>query len=635
MCGICGTITAHPEADEAAVGRMNDALVHRGPDGEGHFTAPHLAMAMRRLSIIDLESGWQPLYNEDHSLALIANAEIYNYIELREMLIKRGHRFQTASDCETVLHLYEEYGLDCVKYLRGMFAIALWDGSKKRLLLARDRLGEKPLYLYQREGELLFASELKSLLASGKIPFELDPAAIHLYFHYQYVPEPQTPVKGIRKLPGGHVLIVETEPWQVSEQAYWQIQDIPAMEGNPSTLIREQLEELSALVIRSDVPVGVALSGGLDSSIVAILAARKYPGQMHAFSVGYPGRPDHDERAQARELAEQLGMPFHEIELSPGEQVEAFAELVYWQDDPIADISGFGYYAVSRSARQAGVPVLLQGQGGDELFWGYPWVRAAARQTRRKQSLTHRGWRTAPQYFHSDLPEDWTLRSVKRWVFSSFRLPGLKEYLRDLKSPPDQMVFMDLAPGFPLALREMQHYYSAHFREQVEDICPASIYQSPLPWPPIDVEITRLIMQTYLLENGIAQGDRLSMSNSVELRLPLLDYRLVETVIGLRRTQPDDRLRPKQWLKDSMQDLLPVSLSTRPKRGFQPPVSTWQQNVFARYGQKLKDGYLVGTDILDPRSTSALVEGANSDSPAASILFKALVFELWCRKFAI
>src|SRR4051794_24473672 len=316
MCGIAGIVSKRPIQPEetAAVGRMNGRLRHRGPDGEGFFTGTNLALAMRRLSIIDLAGAWQPIYNEDRSLAIVANGEIYNYVELRRQLESRGHQLSTDGDIETILHLYEEYGLDCVQHLRGMFAFALWDSKRRRLVVARDRMGEKPLYLFENDGRLIFASEMKALVSSGLVPFELDPKAVDLYFHYQYVPEPLTPIKGVRKLDAAHLLTVEVDDWRIEEKCYWRMEDAEPLSGDPTTVIREQLETASELVIRADAPVGVALSGGLDSTAIAALAARKYPGTMHAFSVGYPGRPPYDERADAKALADHLEMPFHDIE---------------------------------------------------------------------------------------------------------------------------------------------------------------------------------------------------------------------------------------------------------------------------------------------------------------------------------
>ncbi|HYO62164.1 MAG TPA: asparagine synthase (glutamine-hydrolyzing), partial [Pyrinomonadaceae bacterium] len=407
MCGISGLISREritPD-DAARVAAMSRALAHRGPDGAGEHRAPHVALAARRLAVIGLEGGAQPLYDEGRSLALVANGEIYNHVELRRRLSPRGHLFKTRSDCEAILHAYAEYGLDCVNHLRGMFAFALWDGARRRLVLARDPMGEKPLYLYERDGRLLFASEMKALLRSGEVPFELDAEAVNLYFHYQYVPEPRTAIRGVRKLDAAHLLVVEVEPWRVWEKCYWRMDDAPPLDADSTCAIAGRLEEVSELVVRADVPVGVALSGGLDSSAVAALATRRVKGPLHAFSVGYAGRPEgSDERDEAQALARHLGLPFHEVEIEAREVVEFFPELNYWRDDPVADYAGHSYYAVMRRARAEGVPVMLQGQGGDELFWGYPQLRQAARESLQKESLHREGLRASLRYLSVGAP---------------------------------------------------------------------------------------------------------------------------------------------------------------------------------------------------------------------------------------
>lgn len=633
MCGICGIVTDRPNSDAEPARRMNQALIHRGPDGEGEYNSAHISMAMRRLSIIDLNSGWQPLYNEERTIAVIANGEIYNYIELRDELQKHGHRFSTKSDIETIAHLYEEYGLDCVKYLRGMFAFALWDKNRQRLVLARDRMGEKPLYLYETKDEIFFASEMKSLLRCGQIDFAFDPVAIDLYFHYQYVPEPLTPLQEVRKLPAGHLLIVDVDPWRVEQHAYWRMQDAPPVEGDPIKLIRAQLEEVSTLVVRSDVPVGVALSGGIDSSAVAALAARTYPGVLQAFSVGYPGRPPNDERKQAKAFADLLKIPFHEVELPVDEQTDFFEELVYLRDDPIADISGFGYYSVSQKARELGVPVLLQGQGGDELFWGYEWVRQAALQTIRKQTARRAdGDLSVWPYLKPTGPAVFRPRALFEWGKSFFGLRQAgQDWKRDQLAPRDEMVFMNLTPDFFAAHSVMSTYYSRGFCEQLLGSFPERLYTFEQPWPDIPVTLTSLITQTYLLENGIAQGDRLGMANSVELRLPLVDYKLVETVIGLRKNYPDHKLHAKFWLKQALRGTLPDELLNRPKQGFAPPVHEWHQHLFQKYGALLKDGALVEAGVLTSAAGRALSEGPFPPG-VSPVSFKALVLELWTRR---
>lgn len=635
MCGIAGIVSREPLSDDRRriLSRMGEGLSHRGPDGTGGFSAPQVGLAMRRLSIIDPASGWQPLYNEDGSLALIANGEIYNFIELRDRLRAAGHRFKTGSDCETILHLYEEHGADCVRHLRGMFAFALWDARAQRLLLARDRMGEKPLYLHEREGELLFGSELKVLLRCGDVPFRLDPAAIDLYFHYQYVPEPLTPIRGVRKLPPGHTLMVSVSPWSVREDCYWRMEDAPGIDADPGPTIRAELETVSEIVIRSDVPVGVALSGGLDSSAIAVLAARRYSGKMHAFSAGYPGRHRSDERGAARMLAEHLGMPFHDVEIGTADMVESFPNLVSSQDDPIADIAGYGYFCISRAARKAGVPVLLQGHGGDELFWGYGWVRDAAHQSSRKAHLGRARPRDLMRYLRLSAPRLWPRRAPLDWALSVAGLrPSWAAYQRDRSSPPDRLVFYDNTPDFRAASASVRGLYPSRFRASLDDDGPYLPFTVARPWPPLEVLMTRLICQTYLLENGIAQGDRLSMASSVELRLPLVDYRLVETVIGLRKTRSDLREAPKAWLRAAVRDVVPDWVLDRRKRGFQPPVRAWHRALFERHGAALRDGHLVELGILEPGAARTLAEGSFPITAMAPLSFKALVLEHWCRQ---
>lgn len=634
MCGIAGIISRFPLQSEhhAQVARMGEALVHRGPDGAGQFQNDRISLTMRRLSIIDLRRGWQPLFNEDRSLALIANGEIYNFIELRAQLEIRGHSFSTGSDCEVILHLYEEHGADCVRYLRGMFAFALWDARRQSLLLARDRMGEKPLYLYECDGRLVFSSELKALLRSGLVPFELDPAALLHYFHYGYVPEPLTPIKGVRKLPAAHVLTVSMNPWRLSQTAYWRMEDAQPLRGDPAGLIRSELETIGELVIRSDVPVGVALSGGLDSSAIAAIAARKYPGKLTAFTVGYEGRPRCDERAEARAFADYLQMPFHEVEIRTDEMVEHFPDLVYWRDDPIADISGYSYYAVMKAAADYKVPVMLQGQGGDELFWGYQWVRDALKQSHRKNGLGATGSPKFMDYLQVGLPAAWSRRGLADWVAS---LAGLRSswcnLQRDRVNPRERLIFYDQTLPFRAIAGSVKDLFTPLFKECLRDTDVCGLFTIPQTWPQLDALFTRLICDTYLIENGITQADRLSMASSVELRLPLVDHRLVEIVVGLRKVQSDANLPPKAWLKNALEGVLPKWVLDRPKRGFQPPVRTWHRALIARYGHMIEDGFLVQSGIFTRQAARSLSRNSLGFGAKSMLASEALVLELWCR----
>ncbi|WP_346295507.1 asparagine synthase (glutamine-hydrolyzing) [Rhodopseudomonas sp. P1] len=624
MCGIAGILSKTGVGDDAdLLDRMLGAMVHRGPDGQGTYLGDRAAIGMRRLSIIDLTGGWQPLYNEDKSLALVANGEIYNFVELTQELIARGHRFSTHSDCEVILHLYEEEQENCLRHLRGMFAFALVDIKRGTVFIARDRMGEKPLYLHETQDSLLFASEMKSLLSSGRVPFELDPGSVNDYFHYQYVPEPRTPLRAVRKLPRAHYLKVDLASWKVEQHKYWDMEDAPPVEGDPSELVRAELEKISELLIRADVPVGVALSGGLDSSAIAALAARKYPGTMHAFSVGYPGRPPNDERNNAKALADLLGMPFHEIELTTPELVAHFEQMNFERDDPIADISGFGYYSVNKAARAQGIPVLLQGQGGDEIFWGYEWVKDAALATDNMQNPG------------SQRREPFNL---KRFVKTSLRrLSGAHRPAPASvpKAAGHRPIFHELAPDFRMALTDLRSNFTGRFIEQLGSASAYDFFTFDKPWKQSDILITRLISDTYLLENGIAQGDRLSMTNSVELRLPFVDYKLVELVIGLRKTHasdPDYLRFPKPWLRGAMQGILPEFIIDRPKQGFAPPLMEWHNALFKAYGHYLDGGYLVQSGVLTEQAGAELSAGPFPRGAIAPISFKALVLEIWCRE---
>jgi asparagine synthase (glutamine-hydrolysing) len=616
---------------------MGRALLHRGPDGTGEFSAPHIALAMTRLSVIDVAGGWQPFRSEDGSLQLVINGEIYNHVELRQRLA-RGHRLRTRADGEVVLHLYEEHGIACVDHLRGMFAFALWDASKCRLLLARDRMGEKPLYVYETDGFLIFASELKALLASGVVPFEPDPVAIDRYFYYQYVPEPATALIGVRKLPPGHILTVDVHPWRVEEHRYWRMEDASPIQGNPVDVIRAGLEELAPLVIRSDVPVGIALSGGLDSSTVAVLAARFSKQPVHAFSVGYTGRPANDERDQAQELANSLGMQFHQVELGEEDVVRMFPMLVRDWDDPIADMTGFCYRSVARLAQQKGVRVLMQGQGGDELFWGYPWVKRAMEVSTLRTALWRKGFGAILEYlsaaYTERLDDGQRMNSRGRqWAVPAIGplLHAWAHFCEDLGVPRGRLRFYDLHPDFREAERAADALYQPEFqarRRSDGPYAPFTLASSP---DHLAVELTRLICGTYLLENGLTQGDRLSMAASVELRIPLVDHCLVEKTIGLRKTYDDHLLPPKAWLREAVTGLVPESTRARPKRPFSPPLAAWRRSLFEAYGWTLPDGVLVELGILRPQASRWLAENQFPEGAGSTLSFKALVLEAWCR----
>ena len=620
MCGICGIISKGPVVQDS-VFKMNSSMFHRGPNGDGTYFEPNLGLAMRRLSIIDLEGGWQPIYNEDASLVLFMNGEIYNYIELRRNLEIKGHIFSTRSDCEVILHLYEDYGTHCISFLRGMFAIALWDKNKRQLMIARDRMGEKPLYIFQDQKNIIFASELRTILSCGLIEKSLNPKAIDLFFRYQYIPEPYTIIDRVKKLPPATFLLID-ENLKIEETCYWKMEEALPLQGNSSDLIREQLDEIGQLIIRSDVPVGVALSGGVDSSLVAALASRQYGNQMHAFTVGYEGRPASDERNVAKKIAEYLNLTFHEIELSNNDFIRSFPEICGLCDDPIADISAFGYYSVSKAAKEHDVPVLLQGQGGDELAWGYDWVRKCFILGELKKRILSKDRKAILELFALVMKERMRYPRLRRnWkdllgIFYSFN------QLSDFYKNPQSIPFYDTLEDFNA---DYTNLYGALLEDMGRNQYSFGNNSTNIP----EIDLTQYICKTYLLENGIAQGDRLSMANSVELRLPLVDYRLVETIIGLRKGHSDIYDSPKAMLKNIAKEMLPDWLFSIPKRGFTPPVHLWAKSVLSVYGDRLIDDNLKTYGIMNANGLERLRKGQKRPSINFPLYFNALVLELY------
>jgi asparagine synthase (glutamine-hydrolysing) len=602
MCGIAGVISPLQLTDEevASVGRMNQCLVHRGPDSEGSFRDSHIALAMRRLSIIDLVGGMQPLFNETKSLAVICNGEIYNHVELRDELRRKGHTFASGSDAETIVHLYEERGLDFLSALRGMFAIALWDREQQRLILARDRMGEKPLYWHRdRRGRIWFASEMKSLLLSlddGRPA--LSPEAINLFLTYQYVPEPRTMFEGIEKLPAGHLLEIRAgAPGAATPRSYWSYLAPRSSSGDLIDSVRAELEEASRIMGRADVPVGIALSGGIDSTVVAALAARTYPGTLQAFSVGYPGRPQTDERLAASQYARNLGVPFFDAELGEEDFVQTFPRLVWAMDDPIGDIAAYGYYAVARLAREHAVPVLLSGLGGDELFWGYEWVRDAVRRTEQQRP---RGW------------WEWLKTRAGRGAAGGRRrmvFYDLHEELRSGDARAREMMVPDVAARVTAGL------WTSYFETS--------------QWDRIALRLSDVLNRTWLVSNCLALADRTTMAQSIEMRLPLLDVPLIELVSGFRQTGLDDWRMPHKWLLiEAVKDLVPAEILSRRKQGFTPPCNEWMQAVRRVYGFMVADGSLVRRGILNKRA----VEEVAATAPD-SFAYKMILLEMWSRLY--
>jgi asparagine synthase (glutamine-hydrolysing) len=638
MCGIAGVLTRtqNIQHHKPALENVLAQLAHRGPDDRGVWgDEVHVLLGHTRLSILDLSPlGHQPMGYQDGRFWITFNGEIYNYLELRTELTKLGYTFVSHSDTEVLLAAYVQWGTACLPKLRGMFAFAIWDQVTQHLFLARDRTGEKPLYYWHDRDHFYFASELRALLAFLPSSPDLDPIAIDQFLHYQYVPEPRTPLKDIWKLPAAHYAVLNLTDWQLTPTQYWGLDQIQPVAGEPGPTIRSALEDAIHLTLRSDVPVGVALSGGLDSSTVAALAAPQYKDVLKAFSVGYPGRPDCDERAEAAAFAKQLGLPFQDVELRTEEVVPFFPHLIQLMDDPVADVAAYGHFAVMQLAAQHDVTVMLSGVGGDELFWGYDWMIEATRFAHQKRE---RLAQTTIARCGARMVDALASQPLYRKSVDDPRLPqGLKNLLRkglevSYLSPHlrDQSVFYNIKQDFRYALHYRQKLYTDAFFQQLPDRNPFQPFiVAEDTWQDVRSQTTQLLFNTWLVSNCLALGDRTSMASSLEVRLPLLDAKLIETVVGLQKQYPDQPLLHKSWLKDAMQDILPAEILHRPKRGFEPPYGEWIQALVTRYGELLLDSCFVTLGLFKKSYLEHLLKHCQSNY---TIIYRLLALELWYR----
>ena len=568
MCGIAGIVKLdlREPAEEGRLKRMRDVLRHRGPDGEGLYLDGPVGLGHRRLAIVDVAGGHQPMTNEDGSVWIVFNGEIYNHAALRPGLEARGHRYRTRSDTETILHLYEEEGERCVDSLQGMFAFALWDRTRQRLLLARDRLGIKPLYYALADGELLFASEIKGVLAAGSSRPQLNAAILPEFLATRFVSGEETFFRGVRRLPPGCVLT-----WSPSEgvrqSRYWRL---PAGPDEATSTFEERAREVRARLteavrshLMSDVPLGIFLSGGLDSSALAALMAPMASGPIRSFSVGFDD-PEANELGYARLASKAVGAEHREIVVTPEEFFGALPRLIWHEDEPIAFSSSVPLYFVSRLARDH-VKVVLTGEGADELFLGYPWHRMTAWNER----LGRPYWRAVPPGVRGQVSRlvGALPGPVRRYAERSFLAlpPGprglLYENFAVFREPLQRRLLADpglLASRDPYA--EQLRCYEGSFGGALERMSHADL-------------------QTYLVRLLMKQ-DQMSMAASIESRVPFLDHELVEHVAAMPGRFKLRGLETKAVLRAAVRDLVPPAILTRRKMGFPVPVGRWLRGAF-------------------------------------------------------
>ena len=564
MCGICGLIhfDGQPVSRQLLAG-MNDQLRHRGPDGDGYFIDGAVGLAMRRLKIIDMAGSDQPLDNEDGSLALIFNGEIYNYRELRRRLAARGHRFKTDGDGETIAHLYEEYGDEALKRLRGMFALALWDGRRRRLLLARDRFGQKPLYYYQDSQVFVFASEIKAILAHPNVPRASrfaagDGQALADYLSFGYVPAPATAFAGVKMLEAATALQIDAAG-AAQARRYWALPplarpDSRADAAQYSGELRERLAEAVKLRLVSDVPLGAFLSGGLDSSLIVALMRRASNAPVKTFSIGFEGDDSFDETPYAAKVARHLETEHTAFRVAP-EAMSLLPELVWHHDQPFADSSAIPTYLVSKLTREQ-VTVALTGDGGDELFAGYERFYAAALM--RKLSRLPPPLLRGAAGLLGRLPEGTGYYDPIKRARRFARAASLRF----------EDAYFDMVRVFDSAL--------------LAQICPGALAQPPSLAPYMDGSqphpVARLVeanMRSYLPDDLLIKADRCSMGASLEARAPFLDHELAEYAGSIPFNLKLSGARTKHILKEAARGLLPDEIIDRKKHGFGLPLGAW------------------------------------------------------------
>jgi asparagine synthase (glutamine-hydrolysing) len=623
MCGIAGKLapSAHTPIDRDLLVAMADVVSHRGPDADGFYIGEGVGLAHRRLSIVDVATGQQPLPNEDQTVWVVFNGEIYNFPSLRAELEAHGHRFRTHSDTEVIVHAYEQWGERCVERFRGMFTFAIWDVRNRRLMLARDRVGIKPLYYaIPRGGGIVFGSEIKSILEDPAVDASWSPEAVDAYLTLLYVPSPNTIYRHVSKLPAGHILIAERGAVRISK--YWDLEFTG--DGDPANEAR-LLEELDALLTESvkmrlisEVPLGAFLSGGIDSTTVVAYMTRTSDSQVLATSVGFADK-EHNELHKAQRVAEHLGCRLATSIVHP--QIEELLPRLAWHfDEPFGDSSAVPTYYVSAAARES-VTVALSGDGGDELWAGYPWHRVELWESRVRGRLGAAGCDVAARLGHL-LP-----LSTK----------GARS-LRHLGLPPDHACARK--HGYQQfddeAKREL---YSGDLAAATRESDPFEVFRSAYvacqSSDPMD-RVMYVDVKTYLVDDILTKVDKMSMAVSLEARVPLLDHKLIEFAARVPSSLKLRRGVSKYLLKQALHRHVPPSVFDGPKHGFTAPIAQWLRGPLKSLATELLlDGRLADRGLFRPATIAKFwQEHQQGRRDHCHRLWSLVMLELWFRQFA-
>ncbi len=624
MCGICGKLNFDRQMpiQQNLVGAMMDAIQHRGPDGSGEFLSGCIGLGHRRLSIIDLDTGTQPMTNEDGTIWLVYNGEIYNFQALRRELQLKGHQFKSKSDTEVIVHLYEELGDQCVSRLRGMFAFALWDENRQRLLLARDRVGIKPLYYTNIGHALVFASEIKSLLVDSSVNRQVNLSAIDRFLTYYYLPGNETMFQGIFKLEPGHFLTIEAGKMAITQ--YW---DLHFEETVPITLSQsvEALKELLHTTVTdhmiSDVPVGVLLSGGVDSTGILSYAVQHSDKPIHTFTMGFSGAGFQDERPYANLAAQQFGTIHHDITMVAEDFKDFLPSYVWHMEEPVCEPPAIALYFVSKLAQQSSVKVLLSGEGGDEAFGGYQTYRNLLILERLKTRLG-RAKNLLSLGFQA-------LEFTGRRQFGNYKnmvIPKLEDYYLSRTASP-----------FTTFNQSKSKLYMEPFASGLnghESAFPTEILFDCVKGQSVLNRMLYVDTKTWLPDDLLIKADKMTMAASVELRVPLLDHRILEFAASLPQHYKVSGLELKRVLKRALNQSVPKEILKRKKTGFPVPYDKWMRNELNDFVfDTVLSSNSAALTYFCKKTLTDLLTSNQQGKGCPKEVFSLLVLELWHNRF--
>lgn len=626
MCGICGKmlLTDNGPVEPSLIAKMSSSLSHRGPDDCGVYTSRKIGLGHRRLSIIDLQTGKQPLSNENNTVWVVFNGEIYNYQELRNELLKQGHSFKTQTDTEVIVHLYEEHGESFVSKLRGMFAFALWDETSETLVLARDRVGIKPLYYFMNEDFLLFGSEIKAILEDNSVPRDVNFTGIKLLLTYNYIPGEETLLRGIKKLLPGHYLTVRNG--KCVENEYW---DLTFSQERKDMTIKEAEEALVELLMQavhdhmiSDVPVGFLLSGGVDSTALLSHAVEETGKKISTFTIGFEGQNFADERYYARLAAKRFGTEHYDMTISANDFQDFLPKYVWHMEEPICEPPAVALYYVSKLAKDH-VKVLLSGEGGDEAFAGYQTYRNLVWLERLKKvagPLRHAGGHLVSLLTHT--------AALKRFnKYGHLMRMDFEKYYYSRSSNPLNFVN-----------KNANDFYNSKLFNQNTDLDGIDKYRRSL-FPNIkNIDLLNKMLyidtKTWLPDDLLLKADKITMANSIELRVPLLDHVVLEFAASLPANFKLRGLTTKYILKKACKTRIPHEIINRKKTGFPVPYDQWMSNELNGYiSDILLDKRTINRGYFNQRAISGLLDANRRQSTASKEIFLLTAIELWHRCF--